>query len=145
MNIPRNTKGWRRVTATYAVVVVVSLLTAQPAFTFAGDVYSDGSIPPSKIACGVGRSPCSCPDDYVCKPAPSVCAVPSCCPDTYCPKPCLVLPCPTKCCCPDDYCPKPLPSLCRPISNAWYKCVASPPSIWLKPAKCIYQRDRCCD
>lgn len=142
MNIMRNTKAWRTIAiARSTVVIAVALWIAQPAITFAGDACSHEGVQSSKIACGIGRSPCCCPDDYVCKPAPCVCAVQSCCPDTYCPKPWLNLPCPTKCCCTDDYCPKPIPSLCRPLSNIWYKCVASPPCLWLKPVTCTGQRD----
>ncbi len=143
MNIVQNTKVRRSGPASCWMVVAAVLMIVHPTITFAGDIRSDESTHASKIACGAGRSPCCCPDDYVRKPAPCIGAVPSCCPDTYCRKPCLALPCPTKCCCPDDYCPKPLPSLCQPMSNAWYKCVVSPPCNWLKPATCIHLRDRC--
>lgn len=143
MKVLQNMKYWRLDAAICpAILVAVALLAAQPAFTFAGEVHSDEGKRASKIECGVSRSSCCCPNDYVCKPTPSVCAVGNCCPDTYCPKPCLALPCPANCCCPDDYCPKPLPSLCRPISNAWYKCVASPPCIWgRQPVPCVGQKD----
>ena len=142
MNIAQ-TKGRRTSAFVWpaAFTALVLSMAAQPAITPADDAVFNEDVRPSRIACGSTQSPLCCPDDYVCKPAPCVCPVATCCPDTYCPKPCLVLPCPTKRCCADDYCPKPLPSVCRPVLNAWYKCVASPPCNWLKPATCTGQKD----
>ena len=117
---------WRTVVSTYlASLMGFVLLAMQPFITSADDDLCDHYVPSSKPACGSSQPALCCPDDYVCKPAPCVCAVSSCCPDTYCPKPCLALPCPTKCCCPDDYRPKPHPSPCRHFNRAWYKCVQS--------------------
>lgn len=136
MKVVRITKVWRSSTVTRAAVAVtVALLAVQPAITRAGNALSGEDSRPRTIGCGEGVSPwrClpgGCPDDYVCKPAPSARAVASCCPDTYRAKPCLVLPCSVKRCCPDNYCPKPYPSLCRPTANEWYKCIPLAPCHW---------------
>ena len=134
MNVEPKTKGWRTILAArIAGLIVVALLTARPAITSANEWSSFAKAPPSKALGGVGRCPLCCRDDYIRKPAPCVSPVSSCCPDTYCPKPCLVLPCPEVSCCSDNYCPKPPPSPCRPMTNAWYKCVPLPPCHWLRP------------
>jgi hypothetical protein len=135
MNVEPKTKGWRTILATrIAGLIVVALLTAGPAVTSADESSCVVKAPSSEALCGIGRCPLCCPNDYIRKPAPCVSPVSSCCPDTYCPKPCLVLPCPAKSCCRDDYCPKPLPSLCRPFTNAWYKCVPLVPCEWRRTA-----------
>ncbi len=131
-NESRMKKGRQPISVRLGMLIVVTVVTAGPSM-----VRADGASCDAKAAlCGVGHCPLCCPDDYIRKPAPCVSPVSCCCPDTYCPKPCLVLPCPAKCCCPDDYCPKPLPSLCRPMTNPWYKCVPLAPCHWLRPATC---------
>ena len=127
--------------ASVRMLVVASVLTAGLASVRADEASCDTMAPSNKVICGVGHCSLWCPDDYVRKPAPCVFPVACCCADTYCHKPCLVLPCHAKCCCPkcccpNDYCPKPNPSLCRPMANAWYKCVPLAPCHWLRPPTC---------
>lgn len=122
------------------MLVVVTILTG-PALLCADEASCDTKAPSSKALRGVGHCPLCCCDDYVRKPAPCVSPVACCCADTYCPKPCLVLPRPANCCCPDDYCPKPRPRLCRPMGNAWYKCVPAVPCSWLPRVTCTAETD----
>lgn len=79
-------------------------------------------------------APC-CPDDYKCKPLPSVC-VPrdGTCPD-YCAK---MLPCTppiSRCGTCDDYCAKTLPCLLCPPLSRWLQCGAAD--------KCRSDCDKC--
>lgn len=121
--------------ASLGMLVVVTLLT-MPSLVCADETPCDTKALPSRVLRGVGTCPLCCSDDYVRKPAPCVSPAARCCADTYCPKPCLVLPCPASCCCQDDYCPKPFPTLCRPMGNAWYKCVPAVPCPWVPRATC---------
>jgi hypothetical protein len=135
MNIEPKTKGQRTIPAACIVgSIVVAQLMAGPAITSADESSSVAKVPPSKALGGVDHCPLCCPDDYIRKPSPSVSPVSSCSPDTYCSKPPLVLPSPEMSCYPDDYGPKPPPSPCRPMTNAWYKCVPLTPYPWLRPA-----------
>lgn len=124
-----------RIEATLGMLVVFAVFM-EAALVCADDVSGGKKAPATSAPCGVGTCTLCCPDDYVRKPAPCVAPVACCCADTYCPKPCLVLPCPTTCCCPDDYCPKTRPALCRPMANAWYKCVPAISCPWLPRATC---------
>lgn len=141
MKTESRTKRRQPMRACLVMLVVGTVLTAGPALVHADGGSCETKAPQSKALCGVGRCPLCCPDDYFRKPAPCVSPVACCRADTYCPKPCLVLPCHAKCCCPDDYCPKPHPSLCRPMADAWYKCVPLAPCRWLPRATCTGETD----
>ena len=142
MKVEPKTKGRRTILAArIAGLIVVALLTAGPAITSAHE-RCVAKTQANKALGGVGQCPLFCRDDYIRKPSPCVSPVSSCCPDTYCPKPCLVLPCPEMSCCPDNYCPKPPPSPCRPMTNAWYKCVPLAPCHWLRPPTCSGKIDQ---
>jgi hypothetical protein len=65
---------------------------------------------------------CGCPDDYCCKPMPSIYVLRCGMPDDYCHKPfpsAHLLWC---CGGVDDYNRKPYPSLCRPLCTDYYSC-----------------------
>lgn len=134
MNVEPKSKCRRTVLATrVGGLIVVAVLMAVPAVTSANESPGVAKTPPFNAMGGESHRPLCCPDDYIRKPSPGVCPAYSCCPDTYVPKPCLVLPCPERSYCPDDYCPKPLPSPCRPMTNAWYKCIPLAPCLGLRP------------
>ncbi len=136
MNVEPKMKGRQTILAArIAGLIVVALSMAGPAITSADESSCAAKVPQSKALGGVGHCPWCCPVDYIRKPSPCVSPVSSWCPDTHCPKPCLVLPYPEMSCCPDSYCPKPPPSPCRPMTNAWYKCVPLAPCHWLRPGK----------
>lgn len=134
-------KRRRPIEAIVQMLVVASVLTGELASVRADEASCDTKAPSSNVICGVGICSLCCPDDYVRKSAPCATPIACCCADTYCPKPCPVLPCPAKCCCLDDYCPKPHPSLCRPMVNAWYKCVPLTTCRWLPRATCTGETD----
>lgn len=134
-------KAESRITRRARIVVTLGMLVVftgfmEAALVRADDVTCGKRAPATSAPCGVGTCTMCCPDVYVPKPVPCVSRDASCCADMYCPKPCLVLPFPTTCCCPDDYCAKPRPTLCRPMANAWYKCVPAFSSPGLPRATC---------
>jgi hypothetical protein len=64
---------------------------------------------------------CWCPDNYGCKPVPTVPPNARGCVDDYCPKSLPRVPCNPRGCV-DDYCPKDCPLFLGPLSPSWYRC-----------------------
>jgi hypothetical protein len=65
----------------------------------------------------------ACPNDYVCKPMPSICSVSRCGGiDDYCRKPPPCVPALPRCGSPDDYCRKALPVLLCPPLSPYLRC-----------------------
>jgi hypothetical protein len=64
---------------------------------------------------------CWCPDDYRCKPLPTVPPNARGCVDDYCPKSLPRVPCNPRGCV-DDYYPKDCPLFLGPLCAPWYRC-----------------------
>jgi len=133
---PRMQKDRQPISVCLIILLAVTFITAGTGTVLADETSCDAMAQPRKAVGGVGHCALCCPGDYIRKPSPCVSPISCCCPDTYCPKPCLILPCPAVPCCRDDYCPKPLPSLCRPLFSAWYKCVPLIPCELRRSATC---------